>query len=60
MRYSKYKVSFPVVAGGDTVVFNQDYFIPNVKVPNYNEKTLPSLVKAYEKKTFFNEYGDSA
>ena len=55
MRYSKYKVSFPVVAGGDTVIFNQGYFFPNVKVPKYNKKTLPILVMAYEKKTFFNE-----
>lgn len=55
MRYSKYYVAFPVVSGGDTVIFNQGYFFPNVKVHKQNEKTLPIRVEAFEKKTFFNE-----
>ena len=53
IRYSRYSITFPVVSGGDTTVFNQGYFFRNVKVEGHDESDLPVLIQAYEKKTLF-------
>lgn len=53
IRYSRYSITFPVVSGGDTTVFNQGYFFRNVKVEGHDESDLPVLIQAYEKKSLF-------
>ena len=53
IRYSRYSITFPVVSGGDTTVFNQGYFFRNVKVEAHDESDLPVLIQAYEKKSLF-------
>ena len=53
IRYSRYSITFPVVSGGDTTVFNQGYFFRNVRVEGHDESDLPVLIQAYEKKSLF-------
>ena len=53
IRYSRYSITFPVVSGGDTTIFNQGYFFRNVKVEGHDESDLPVLIQAYEKRSLF-------